>query len=98
MMWRFCQLDRRQRIELRNRTENLSELLDWRSLNKSYSNARILALERFYGNGGPSSSPMSPSSASLVERLSGVTIRLPGDKEKEKVVKEKDTDKKERTK
>jgi len=48
VMWRFCQLDRRGRIELRNRTENLSELLDWRNLGKAYATARTLALERFY--------------------------------------------------
>lgn len=51
VMWRFCQLDRRGRIELRNRTENLSELLDWRNLNKSYAGARQLALDRFYSAG-----------------------------------------------
>eukprot|EP00026_Physarum_polycephalum_P003761 Phypoly_transcript_03775.p1 GENE.Phypoly_transcript_03775~~Phypoly_transcript_03775.p1 ORF type:complete len:686 (+),score=116.66 Phypoly_transcript_03775:101-2158(+) len=46
IMWRFCQLDRRERIELRNRTERLSELLDWKSLGQAYSSARTLALER----------------------------------------------------
>jgi len=35
-------------IELRNRTENISELLDWRNLGKAYANARSLALEWFY--------------------------------------------------
>jgi len=48
IMWRFTQLDRRARIELRNRTERLSELLDWDNLGQSYSNARDLALERTY--------------------------------------------------
>lgn len=48
VLWRFCQLDRRGRIELRNRTENLSELLDWRNLGKAYAAARQLAVERFY--------------------------------------------------
>ena len=31
-MFNFCQLSRRQRIILRNRTERLSELLDWKNL------------------------------------------------------------------
>lgn len=46
IMWRFCQLDRRERIELRNKTERLSELLDWKNLGKAYSTARELALQR----------------------------------------------------
>jgi len=46
IMWRFCQLTRRERIELRNKTERQSELLDWRNLGKAYSNARTIALER----------------------------------------------------
>eukprot|EP01111_Echinosteliopsis_oligospora_P015713 TRINITY_DN6296_c0_g1_i1.p1 TRINITY_DN6296_c0_g1~~TRINITY_DN6296_c0_g1_i1.p1 ORF type:complete len:630 (-),score=190.40 TRINITY_DN6296_c0_g1_i1:91-1980(-) len=46
IMWRFSQQDRRQRIEMRNRTERLSEMLDWRNLGKAYANARSLALER----------------------------------------------------
>jgi hypothetical protein len=32
----FCLLSRRQRIIQRNRTERLSELLDWKSLGKVY--------------------------------------------------------------
>lgn len=31
-MIEFCQYSRRQRIVLRNRTERLSELLDWKNL------------------------------------------------------------------
>jgi hypothetical protein len=46
IMWRFCQLDRRQRIELRNNTERLSEMLDWKNLGQAYTAARSLALER----------------------------------------------------
>ncbi|MCK4657989.1 MAG: glycogen/starch synthase [Phycisphaerae bacterium] len=49
MMYRFCRLTRRQRIQMRNRTERLSELLDWRNLGKSYTDARNLALQRTYG-------------------------------------------------
>ncbi|MFH0980924.1 MAG: glycogen/starch synthase [Planctomycetota bacterium] len=49
MMYRFCQLTRRQRIQMRNRTERLSELLDWTNLGKAYQDARSLALQRTYG-------------------------------------------------
>jgi len=47
IMYRFTQLTRRERIELRNRTERLSPLLDWTALSKHYFAARSLALERF---------------------------------------------------
>ncbi|XP_027053151.1 glycogen [starch] synthase-like isoform X2 [Pocillopora damicornis] len=43
-MMSFCKLTRRQRIIQRNRTERLSELLDWRSLHRYYTRARLLAL------------------------------------------------------
>lgn len=33
-MFSFCNLSRRQRIIQRNRTERLSELLDWKSLHR----------------------------------------------------------------
>jgi glycogen(starch) synthase len=39
---------RRQRINQRNRTERLSELLDWKSLGLEYVKARQLALRRAY--------------------------------------------------
>jgi glycogen(starch) synthase len=44
----FCQLNRRQRIELRNRTEQVSELLDWSHMGQYYREARELALSRAY--------------------------------------------------
>ncbi|KAF2073899.1 hypothetical protein CYY_004787 [Polysphondylium violaceum] len=59
-LWKFCQLDRRQRIELRNRTEKLSELLDWKTLGKFYSTARALALERAFPP-APTTNVRSPS-------------------------------------
>lgn len=40
----FCQYSRRQRIVLRNRTERLSELLDWKNLASYYRRARLMAL------------------------------------------------------
>ena len=42
----FCQLSRRQRIEMRNRTERLGEQFDWSTLVKHYDEAHNLALDR----------------------------------------------------
>ncbi|VDN00308.1 unnamed protein product [Thelazia callipaeda] len=50
VLYNFCGLSRRQRIIMRNRTERLSELLDWKSLGIFYRNARRMALERLYTN------------------------------------------------
>ncbi len=36
----FCQKTRRQRINQRNRTERLSDLLDWKRLGLEYAKAR----------------------------------------------------------
>jgi glycogen(starch) synthase len=47
-MLEFCTKTRRQRINQRNRTERLSDLLDWKSLGLEYSKARQLALRRAY--------------------------------------------------
>lgn len=46
----FCQKNRRQRINMRNRTERLSDLLDWKRLGLEYRKARHLALKRAYPN------------------------------------------------
>jgi len=43
-MYDFCRLTRRQRIIQRNRTERLSELLDWRNLGIYYRHSRFQAL------------------------------------------------------
>jgi len=48
IMWRYCQLTRRQRISLRNKVERLSYLLDWNSLGKHYVKARNMALEKVF--------------------------------------------------
>merc|ERR1719150_171885 len=45
MMHDFCRLNRRQRIIQRNRTERLSDLLDWKSLGIYYRQARMKALQ-----------------------------------------------------
>uniref|UniRef100_A0ABD2W1M5 Glycogen [starch] synthase n=1 Tax=Trichogramma kaykai TaxID=54128 RepID=A0ABD2W1M5_9HYME len=43
-MFDFCRLNRRQRIIQRNRTERLSDLLDWRNLGVYYQQARNKAM------------------------------------------------------
>jgi len=43
---RFVQLNRRQRIELRNRVERLGEMFDWSVMIRRYDQAHELALER----------------------------------------------------
>lgn len=45
-LFNFTQQNRRQRIELRNRVERLSELFDWSVLTRHYHEAHDLALER----------------------------------------------------
>jgi len=47
-MLQFCQKSRRQRINQRNRTERLSDLLDWKIMGMEYVRARKLALHRAY--------------------------------------------------
>ncbi|XP_053575102.1 glycogen [starch] synthase, liver [Bombina bombina] len=47
-LYGFCQQSRRQRIIQRNRTERLSDLLDWRYLGRFYMHARHLALCRTF--------------------------------------------------
>ncbi|XP_076642400.1 glycogen [starch] synthase isoform X1 [Halictus rubicundus] len=77
-MFDFARLSRRQRIIQRNRTERLSDLLDWRNLGIYYRQARLKALMKVYpelaseyAEGGigrfsyprPISEPPSPSSS-----------------------------------
>ncbi|BHF64474.1 Glycogen [starch] synthase, liver [Sparganum proliferum] len=45
-LFEFCNYSRRQRVILRNRTERLSELLDWKNLSTYYTRARLIALYR----------------------------------------------------
>lgn len=47
-MQKFSELSRRQRINLRNRTERLSETLDWKRIGIEYVKARHLAIRRKY--------------------------------------------------
>ena len=46
MMFRFCQLSRRERISLRNTVESFSEHFDWHNLSRRYHEAHELALDR----------------------------------------------------
>ena len=45
----FVKLNRRQRIELRNKTERLSEIFDWSKLIRHYNDAHDLAISRTGG-------------------------------------------------
>jgi glycogen(starch) synthase len=47
----FCKLGRRERVNLRNRTEALSEMFDWSTLYPAYREAYDLALARTYPAG-----------------------------------------------
>lgn len=49
-MFEFCSQTRRQRIIQRNRTERLSDLLDWQTLGQYYRSARRKALECLHPN------------------------------------------------
>lgn len=48
-LFQFAQLNRRQRIEQRNRVERLSELFDWSRLVSHYHDAHGMALQRAHG-------------------------------------------------
>ncbi|XP_068134057.1 glycogen [starch] synthase, liver isoform X2 [Hyperolius riggenbachi] len=62
-LYGFCQQSRRQRIIQRNRTERLSDLLDWRYLGRFYMHARHLALCRMF----PDEFEMEPSAPPKTE-------------------------------
>ncbi|MCC2546779.1 glycosyltransferase [Hymenobacter sp. BT175] len=46
MLWKFVQLNRRERITQRNQVESSAELFDWKNLRQHYDRAYELALER----------------------------------------------------
>ncbi|KCV73394.1 glycogen(starch) synthase [Fonticula alba] len=62
-MLNFCLKTRRQRVNLRNRTERLADLLDWRRMGLEYSKARFISLVREYGSLYP------PERHALVEEI-----------------------------
>jgi glycogen(starch) synthase len=45
-LFEFVQMNRRQRIELRNKVERLSDMFDWSVLGRHYMEAHDLALAR----------------------------------------------------
>jgi glycogen(starch) synthase len=45
-MFDFTRKSRRARINMRNRTERLSDILDWKVMHEEYDTARLLALRR----------------------------------------------------
>ncbi|KAJ8327116.1 hypothetical protein BDV3_000243 [Batrachochytrium dendrobatidis] len=47
-MVEFCKKTRRQRINQRNRTERLSDVLDWKRMGQEYIKARWVAIRRKY--------------------------------------------------
>ncbi|CAB4067182.1 GYS [Lepeophtheirus salmonis] len=47
-IYEFSRMNRRQRIIMRNRTERLSDLLDWKSLGIYYRQARMIALKHTF--------------------------------------------------
>ncbi|CAD7093823.1 unnamed protein product [Hermetia illucens] len=47
-MYDFTKLNRRQRVIQRNRTERLSDLMDWKTLGIYYRQARVKALQKVY--------------------------------------------------
>ena len=49
VLFNFCLKDRRTRIELRNRTERLSDYFDWSNLISHYNDAHKLAMQRKAG-------------------------------------------------
>ena len=49
ILFNFCLKDRRSRIELRNRTERLSDYFDWSNLITHYNDAHKLAMQRKAG-------------------------------------------------
>jgi glycogen(starch) synthase len=48
VMWNYTQLSRRDRIQLRNKTERLSSMLSWDVLGKNYAKARNQALQKVF--------------------------------------------------
>uniref|UniRef100_A0A5F9DPE4 Glycogen [starch] synthase n=1 Tax=Oryctolagus cuniculus TaxID=9986 RepID=A0A5F9DPE4_RABIT len=62
-LYGFCKQSRRQRIIQRNRTERLSDLLDWRYLGRYYQHARHLTLSRAF----PDKFHMQPTSPPTTE-------------------------------
>ncbi|QQP38432.1 Glycogen synthase, partial [Caligus rogercresseyi] len=63
-MYEFSLMNRRQRIIMRNRTERLSDLLDWKSLGIYYRQARMIALKHTFPDINDEMRPSPASSTS----------------------------------
>lgn len=74
-LFQFCQKSRRQRINQRNRTERLSDLLDWHRMGEEYQKARLLALSRLAERCGDSFA--SEASSAVAEKSSASKIPRP---------------------
>ena len=74
----FCKQSRRQRIIQRNRTERLSEFLDWKNLGRYYHEARQLAFDRVLPEVRPNSKGPNPTrrvESSAVKFLKTIKLR-----------------------
>lgn len=60
-MFDYTKLNRRQRIIQRNRTERLSDLLDWKNLGVYYRQARVQALKKIFPDYEDNAPTMSES-------------------------------------
>ncbi|KAJ3374300.1 glycogen synthase isoform 1 [Allomyces arbusculus] len=75
-MAQFASKSRRQRINLRNRTERLAEILDWKRMGLEYVKARHLALKRQYPQSFQNRTNSAPVPASIpapVQRMGTTT-------------------------
>ncbi|CAH1759357.1 3293_t:CDS:2 [Entrophospora sp. SA101] len=79
-MLQFCQKTRRQRINQRNRTERLSDLLDWKLVGMEYVRARKLALHRAYPDSfiNNNDDNTSESNSMNENNIHYLNIRTPG--------------------
>eukprot|EP00834_Sanchytrium_tribonematis_P006742 NODE_527_length_6442_cov_0.831941.p5 type:complete len:168 gc:universal NODE_527_length_6442_cov_0.831941:4537-5040(+) len=76
-MVKYCHFSRRERIQLRNRCERLSDLLDWKVMGKEYERARQLATKRFNAECGldesEEESDNESSNSPLLQRIQSTT-------------------------
>ncbi|XP_064635665.1 glycogen [starch] synthase-like isoform X3 [Lineus longissimus] len=80
-MFDFTCLSRRQRIIQRNRTERLSELLDWKNLGIYYRKARQQALVKvhpeLFSDDSPAEEEDKPINVNVSEKPKGMMFRYP---------------------
>jgi glycogen(starch) synthase len=60
VMFRFAQLTRRERVNLRNQVESFSQHFDWSNLAQRYHEAHALALDRAAGPSPDGRRSLSP--------------------------------------